>query len=40
VHARAAYLGEVAEDWREFAPGLRRHADHIAERIRAMTAES
>ena len=39
VYARAAYLGEVAEDWRKLASRLRPHVDHVAERIRALAAE-
>jgi streptomycin 3"-adenylyltransferase len=39
AHARAAHLGEVAEDWRKLASRLRRHVDHVVERIRALAAE-
>jgi predicted nucleotidyltransferase len=36
AHARAAYLGEELEDWRELAPRVRAHVDHVVERIRAL----
>jgi predicted nucleotidyltransferase len=39
VHARAAYLGEVAEDWRKLAPRLRPHVDYAVERIRTLAAK-
>jgi streptomycin 3"-adenylyltransferase len=39
AHARAAYLGEVIEDWCKLAPRLRPHVDHVVERIRALAAK-
>jgi predicted nucleotidyltransferase len=40
AHARAAYIGEVPEDWSEFAPRLRSHVDHVVERIQSLTTSS
>jgi predicted nucleotidyltransferase len=40
AHARAAYLGESPEDWRELASRLRPHVDHVVERIRALAAKA
>jgi streptomycin 3"-adenylyltransferase len=39
AHACAAYLGEVPEDWSQFAPRLRPHVDHVVARIHSLTAE-
>lgn len=36
AHARAAYLGEEPEDWRELAPQIRPHVDYVVQRIRAL----
>jgi streptomycin 3"-adenylyltransferase len=38
AHARAAYLGEAPEDWRELALRVRPHVDHVVERIRTLAA--
>jgi Domain of unknown function (DUF4111) len=38
AHARAAYLGAESEDWRELAPRVRPHVDHVVERIRTLAA--
>jgi streptomycin 3"-adenylyltransferase len=40
AHARAAYLGEIAEEWRTLAPRLRAHVDHVVGRIQKLAAES
>jgi Domain of unknown function (DUF4111) len=40
AHARAAYLGEAREDWRELGPRVRPHIDYIVERITALTAST
>jgi streptomycin 3"-adenylyltransferase len=39
AYARAAYLGEEPEDWRELAPWIRPYVDHVVERIRTLAAE-
>lgn len=39
AHARAAYLGEAPEDWRELAPRIRPYVNHVVERIRTLAAE-
>jgi hypothetical protein len=39
VYARAAYRGEVAEDWCKLTPWLRPHVDHVVERIRTLAVE-
>jgi streptomycin 3"-adenylyltransferase len=36
AHARSAYLGEEPEDWRQLAPRLRPHVDHVVQRIRTL----
>jgi hypothetical protein len=36
AHARAAYLGQEPEDWRELAPRVRPYVDHVVERIRTL----
>lgn len=36
AHARAAYLGEAPEDWRELSPRLGPHVAHVVKRIRAL----
>jgi Domain of unknown function (DUF4111) len=36
AHARAAYLGEEPEDWREINALVRPHVDYVVERIRAL----
>jgi predicted nucleotidyltransferase len=40
AHARAAYLGECLEDWRELASRLRPHVDFVVERIRTLAVEA
>jgi streptomycin 3"-adenylyltransferase len=40
VHARAAYLGEEPEDWREYDSRLRSHVDYVVARIRMLAAEA
>jgi predicted nucleotidyltransferase len=40
AHARAAYLGECPEDWRELASRLRPHVDYVVERIRALATKA
>lgn len=40
AHARAAYLGEAPEDWRELGPRVRLHIDYVVERISALTAST
>ena len=38
AHARAAHLGDEAEDWRALAPLVRPHVDHVTEQIGALPA--
>ena len=40
VHARAAYLGNVPDDWRELASRVPPAVDYIVERIRTLSAEA
>jgi predicted nucleotidyltransferase len=40
AHARAAYLGEGPEDWRELASRLRPHVDYVVDRIRTLATEA
>lgn len=38
AHARAAYRGEEREDWRDLAPRVRAHVDHVVGQIRMLAA--
>ena len=40
VHARAAYFGNVPDDWRELASRVPPAVDYIVERIRTLSAEA
>jgi len=36
AHARAAYLGEEPENWRDLEPRVRPHVDHLVSLIRTL----
>lgn len=40
AHARAAYLGEEAEDWRELVSRVRPHVDYVIERIQSVASDA